>query len=139
MLFSIKDRVDLEKLEELALLQNRITVLRLQDKLGEQNFHQDGKKLFKQEADAIKKTSENITKTISENSTKNNKALEKIKKVLELMKDKGMIAPFLTSSVVNLFTPENLSHFRLKKTLIQLIRTFVWRMAVKQLLYIVIC
>ena len=62
MLFSIKDRVYLEKLEELALLQNRITVLRVQDKLGEQKFHQDGKKLFKQEADAIKKTSENITK-----------------------------------------------------------------------------
>ena len=33
------------------------------------------------------------------------------------MNDKGMIAPYLASSLLNLFTPENKSQFRLKKDL----------------------
>ena len=33
----------------------------------------------------------------------------------ELMNDKGMIAPYLASSLVNLFKPENKSQFRLRK------------------------
>ena len=44
MLYSIKDREDIEKLEELALLQNQVKVVKLQNKLGEQNFHEDIKK-----------------------------------------------------------------------------------------------
>ena len=39
MLYSIKDREDLEKLEELASIQDQVKVVRLQDKLGKQNFH----------------------------------------------------------------------------------------------------
>ena len=46
MLYSIKDRQDLEKLKELVSLQDQVKALRLQDKLGKQNFHQDMKKLF---------------------------------------------------------------------------------------------
>ena len=46
--------------------------------------------------DAIKNTSENITKTITENTINNNKAIENLnEKILELMNDKGMIAPYL--------------------------------------------
>ena len=33
------------------------------------------------------------------------------------MNDKGMIAPYLGSSLDNLFKPENKSHFRLKEDL----------------------
>ena len=40
MLYSIKDREDFEKLEELTLLQHQIKGLRLQDKIGKQNFHE---------------------------------------------------------------------------------------------------
>ena len=48
----------------------------------------------------------------------NNKAIENInEKVLEWMSDKGMIAPYLASPLVNLFKPENKSQFRLKKDL----------------------
>ena len=66
--------------------------------------------------DAIKNTSENITKTLTENSINNNKAIENLKeKILELMDKKGMIAPYLTSSLVNLFKSENKSQFRLRK------------------------
>ena len=41
MLYPIKNVEDLEKLEELASLQNQVNEVRLQDKLGKQNFHED--------------------------------------------------------------------------------------------------
>ena len=116
MLFPIKDREDLEKLNELILLKDQVQEVRLQDKLGEQNYHEDAKKLFKPMTDEIKNTSEKITKTLTENSNNNNKAIENLKeKVLELMNDQGLIAPYLSSSLVNLFKPENKSQFRLRK------------------------
>ena len=46
MLYSIKNIEDLENLEELASLQNQVKVVRLQDKLGKQNFHENMKKVF---------------------------------------------------------------------------------------------
>ena len=59
-----------------------------------------------------------MTKTITESSINNNKAIENLnEKILELMNDKGMIAPYLASSLVNLFKPENKSQFRLRKDL----------------------
>ena len=66
--------------------------------------------------DAIKNTSETITKTLTQNSINNKKAIEKLnEKLLELMNDKGLISPYLASSLVNLFKPENKSQFRFKK------------------------
>ena len=57
-------------------------------------------------------------KTLTENSNKNIKGKENSnKKVLESMNDKGMIAPFLASSLVILFKQENRSQFRLIKDL----------------------
>ena len=38
MLYSIKDREDLENLKELISLQDQVKVIRLQDKLGKQIF-----------------------------------------------------------------------------------------------------
>ena len=121
MLYSIKDREDIEKLEELVSLQNQVKVVKLQDKLGEQNFHEDMKKVFEPVTKSLENTSENITKTLTENSVNNNKTIENLnEKILELMNNNGLIAPYLASSLVNLFKPENKSQFRLKKTLIQL-------------------
>ena len=94
MLFPIKDREDLEKLNELILLKDQVQEVRLQDKLGEQNYHEDAKKNFKPMTDEIKNTSEKIAKILTENSINNNKAIENLnEKILELMNDKGMIAP----------------------------------------------
>ena len=119
MLYSIKNVEDLQNLNELVSLKNQVQEVRLQDKLGEQNYHEDAKKLFKPMTDVIKNTSENITKTLTETSIINNKAKEILnEKILELMTDKGMIAPYLASSLVNLFEPENKSQFSLKKDLI---------------------
>ena len=116
MLYSIKDREDLENLEELVSLQNQVKVVKLQDKLGEQNFHEDMKKVFEPMADTIKDVSENITKTITETSNKNTKAISDLnEKVLELMDEKGLIAPYLTSSLVEVFKKDNKSQFRLRK------------------------
>ena len=121
MLFPFKDRQDLKDSEELTTFQNQINVVRLQDKLVKQNFHEDMKKVFQPMADAIKNTSQDISKTITEISIKNNKVLENLnEKILDLMNDKGMLAATLASSLVNLFKPENKSQFRIKKTLVQL-------------------
>ena len=69
-------------------------------------------------SDVIKNISQDISKTITESSIKSNKALRNLnEKFLELMNEKGMIAPYLASSLVNLFKPENKNHFRLLKDL----------------------
>ena len=116
MMFPIKDREDLQKLNELISLKNQVQEVRLQDKLGEQNYHEDAKKLFKPTTEEIKITSEKIIKTLTENSIDNNKAIENLnEKILEVMNGKGMISSYLTSSLVNHFKLENKSQFRLKK------------------------
>ena len=107
MLFAIKIRENLQNLEELDSLKNQVEEIPLQDKLLKQNFHQNVKNLYEPLTDTNENTSENITKTVTETSIKNIKALENLKEnVSELMNDKGMIAPYLASSLVNLFKPE---------------------------------
>ena len=101
MLYPIKNREDLQKLDEGVSLQNQIRAVRLQDKLGDQNYHEDAKNIFKPISDAIKNTSENIAKTLTENSINNNKAIENLnEKFIELMNEKRFdisISSFLFS------------------------------------------
>ena len=114
MVFPIRNVEDSQNLNEAVSLQNQVKVVRLQDKLGKQNFHEDLEDVFEPITNTLRKISENITKTITENSINNNKAFENLnEKILELMNDKGMIAPYLATSLVNLFKPENKSQFRL--------------------------
>ena len=116
MMFPIRNVEDLQNLNEAVSLQKQVKVVRLQDELGEQNFHEDLEEFFEPITKSLENTSENITKTITETSNKNNKAIsDLIEKILELMNDKGMIAPYLASSLVNLFNPENKSQFRLRQ------------------------
>ena len=116
MLFPIRNVEDLQNLNEAVSLQNQVKFVRLQDKLGNQNFHEDMTKVFEPLTDTLKKTSENITKSITENSINNNKAIDNLnEKISELMNDKGMIAPFLASSLVEVFKSDNKSQFRLRK------------------------
>ena len=116
MMFAINNREDLDKLNEAVSLQNQVKVVRLQNQMCEQNFHEDMTKVFEPLTDTLKKTSENITKTIPENSINNNKAIENLnEKILELMNDKGLIAPYLTTSLVEVFKKDNKSQFRLRK------------------------
>ena len=63
--------------------------------------------------DIVKDVSNDKTKTVTEPSFKNKRALEiLIDKFLKLMNDKCLIAPYLDSSVVNFFKPENKSQFK---------------------------
>ena len=111
-----KNREDLEKLEDLVLLQNQVKVVKLQDKLGEQNFHEDMKKIFEPVTKSLKNTSENITKTLIETFNKNNKALENLnEKFLEKMNDRGILASYLMSPLSKITYPENSSQFKLVK------------------------
>ena len=116
MLYAIKDREDLKKLEELVSLQNQVKVVKLQDKLGEQNFHEDMKKVFEPVTKSLENTSENITKTLTENSIKNNLAIENINKnLLEIMNDRCILATYLMSPLSRITNPENSSQFKLVK------------------------
>ena len=116
MLYSIKDRGDLEKLNELASLENQVKVVKLQDKLGKQNFHEDMKKVFEPVTKSLENTSENLTKAITETSIKNNQAIKNINNnLLEIMNDRGILATYLMSPLSRITNPENTSQFKLVK------------------------
>ena len=66
MLNSNKDREDLQNLEELNSLEGQVKAVRLQHKLGKQNFHEDMKKLFELVTKSIENTSQDISKTLTE-------------------------------------------------------------------------
>ena len=80
MLLSIKIIEYLEKLNGLVSLQNQVKEVRLQDKLGEQNYQQDVKIFHEPLTDTIKNTSENLTKTLTETYIINKKAIENLNK-----------------------------------------------------------
>ena len=116
MLYSIKDREDLEKLEDLVSLQNQVKFVKLQDKLGEQTFHEDMKKVFEPVSKSLENTSEKLTNAITDSSIKNNQAIENINnKLLEIMNDRGILATYLMSPLSKITNPENKSQFRLEK------------------------
>ena len=116
MLYSIKNREDLENLNELVSLQNQVKVVKLQDKLGEQNFHEDMKKVFEPVTKSLENTSANLTKAITETSIKNNLAIENINNnLLEIMNDRGILATYLMSPLSRITNPENSSQFKLVK------------------------
>ena len=96
-MYPIKDREDLENLNELVSLGNQVKFVRLQDKLGKQNFHGDVKKVFEPVTKSNKDASEVVTKTITETSIINNQALENLNKLLEIINDRGIIASYLLS------------------------------------------
>ena len=116
MLFPIKDREDLEKLNELVSLQDQVKTVRLQDKLGKQNFHEDMKKVFEPVTKSLEKTSQDITKTLTETSKENNLAFENLNtKLLEIMNDRGILATYLMSPLSKVTNPENTTQFKLIK------------------------
>ena len=116
MLYSIIKRKDLENLNKLVSLNNQKDELRLQNKLGKQNFHGKMKKLFESLTNTIKDASRNISKTITETSIKNNKDLENLNnKHLEIMNERGISATYLMSPLSKVTNPENNSQFKLIK------------------------
>ena len=116
MLFTFEKREDLEKIEELASLQNQVEELRLQDKLGEKFCHEDMKNLYEPLSDTIKNTSETLTKTLMETSIKNKKRPENLDdKFSEISKDRGIITSYFSSLLSEITYPEHASQFKLVK------------------------
>ena len=116
MLYSIKDREDLQNLIELVSLQTQVKAGRLQHKLGYQNFHEDKKKVFEPVTKSLENTSENLTKALTASSKENNLALENLNnKLLEIMNDRGLLASYLLSPLSKITNPENTSQFKLLK------------------------
>ena len=114
MFNSIKDREDLDNLEELISLQNQVKVVRLQDKRGSQNFHEDMKKVFEPVTKSLENTSQDITKGTTEASIKNNQAIENLNnKLLEIMNARGLLASYLKSPLPKVTDPENTTQFTL--------------------------
>ena len=116
MLYSSKDREDLKNLEELVSLENQVKVVKLQDKLGKQKFHENLEKVFELVTKSLENTSENLTKAITETSIKNNLAIENINNnLLEIMNDRGILATYLMSPLSRITNSDNASQFRLVK------------------------
>ena len=118
MLYAVKNNDDLENLKELVSLENQVKVVRLQDKLGKQNFHEDMKKVFEPVTKSLENTSQDITKTKTDTSIKNNQEqpIENLNnKLLEIMNDRGILATYLMSPLSKITTPENSSQFKLLK------------------------
>ena len=116
MLFPIRNVEDLQNLNDAISLQNEVKVVRLQDKLGKQNFHEDMKKVFEPVTKSLENTSENLAKAITESSIDNNLALEKLNnKLLEIMYDRGILATYLISPLSKITNPENTTQFKLEK------------------------
>ena len=74
-MYSIKNRENLENLNELITLQSLVKALELQYKVEKQNFQEDMKKIFEPSTKTVKDTSQDITKTTTATSKKKNKAL----------------------------------------------------------------
>ena len=114
MLYSIKDREDLENLGELVSLENQVNVVKLQDNLGKQNFHKDMEKVFEPVTKSLENTSQDITKTKTKSSIKNNQAIENLNnKRLETLNDRGILATYLMSPLSKITNPENSTQFKL--------------------------
>ena len=111
-MFPSRNVEDLQNLNEAVSLQNQVKVVRLQDKLGKQNFHEDMKKVFEPVTKSLENTSENLTKAITESSIKNNKAIGNLNnKLLEIMNDRGILAYYLMSPLSKITNPENTTQF----------------------------
>ena len=104
------------KIKRISLFRKSSGIVRLKDKLGKQNFHEDMEKVFERKTNAKNKTSENITKTIKEISIKNIQTIENLNsKLLEIMNDEGIIASCFLSLLSKVTDPENTSQFKLVK------------------------
>ena len=90
--------------------------VRLQDKIGIRNFHENMQKVFEPVTKTMKYVTEEETKIMMLTSKENNKALEILNnKILEIMNDRGIIASFLLSPLSKITNPDNTRQFELVK------------------------
>ena len=73
------------------------------------------KKIFESVTNTIKTTSKDFTKTMMLTCKKNNKPLESLNKLLEIVNDRGMIASYLMPLLSKTTNLENVSQYKLVK------------------------
>ena len=118
MLFAIKNRENLEKIDDLVSLQDQVKAGRLQDKLGKQNFDEDMKKVIEPVTKTIEDVSEDVTKTMMITSKENNQTLENLNnKLLEKMNVRGILATSFLSFFSKITNLESSSQFKLKDSI----------------------
>ena len=102
---SVKNRGNLKNLNELVSLNNQVDELRLQDKLGKQNFHENAKKYMNQSliSRTIHQYIQKLTETLTESSIRNNQTLENLNdKLLEMMNDRVILATYSMSPLLKI-------------------------------------
>ena len=94
MLVSIKNGDDLENLSDLVLLRSQVKSLRLQDKIGKQNFEEDMKKIIQPITDTVKQTAEETIGAVKDTikatalrEEETNKAINEIKNLIKFTAD----------------------------------------------------
>ena len=116
MLYANKYVDDLENLNELVSLENKVQAVKLEDKVGKQSFHEEMKNLFEPVTKTIKDVSEDVTKTMMTTSKENNLALQNLNhKLLETMNDRGLLASYLMSPLSKIIGPEISKQYKLVK------------------------
>ena len=81
--------------------------MRLQKKLGEDNFNENTTKIIEQLTDKFRKTSEILKKINTETIINKNKALESLDdKLLEILNIRGVLSSYLLSLVSRITSPE---------------------------------
>ena len=114
MLYSTKNRDNLEEMIELASLQSHKQALRLKDAKGKRNNLDDMTIVFNPVTRTIKAVSEDVTKTTTETSKWNSKALANSNdKLSELRNDRGILAPYSLSLLSKVTNSEHTSQFKL--------------------------
>ena len=71
----IKNIEELKNLNKLVSSENQVKFVRLQNKLGKQNFHEDLKKVFQLVTKSNKNVSEEVADTVTGTCNNNNRAL----------------------------------------------------------------
>ena len=122
-----KNRKYFESSNELATIYNQEKELRLQDKLGKENLHEDQKEVFEPNIGTIKDMSEDVTKTMMATSEENNKTLADSQshagaeianlngKLLETMIVLGILESCLLSLLSKITNHEYATQFKLVK------------------------
>ena len=112
-MFSIKNREDLENLNELVSLKNQVKASNLQDELGKK-IHDDMKKVFEPDTERIKDVSQDVRKAITVTLEENDKVLANLNdKRLEKMKERGILASYLLSPLSKTTNPEHTFQYTL--------------------------
>ena len=104
MFYSIEQKIRSSKLNESAALQNQVENLRLQDTLGQQNFHEDKIEVVELVSGTVEDVSKVVTKTTIVISNEGSKTITDLNENFsELMNGKVIVAPYLETPLVIFF------------------------------------